>query len=61
MTEEINVCCPYFCTVRCGDTKEHRHIFCECGGAIIPNSDTIFKCISNHNWTECEFFKKVAA
>ena len=58
MTTETNVCCPYFCTVRCGDTKEHRHIYCKAEDDAIANSETIFKCISDHNWIECEYFKE---
>jgi hypothetical protein len=55
---EVNVCCPYFCTIGCSDTKEHKHIYCEVEDKIIANSDTIFKCISDYNWIECEFFKR---
>jgi hypothetical protein len=55
---EINVCCPYFDTRSCGDTDEHLHLYCNGKGKIINNSDTIFKCISNHNWDECPHFPK---
>jgi hypothetical protein len=59
MTKGTNVCCPYFRTIRCEDTEEHRHIYCKSKKCIMANSDTIFKCISDHNWIECEYFKEV--
>jgi hypothetical protein len=56
-SNEINVCCPYFRTMPCGDTKEHRHLFCKIVG-MINNSDTTFKCISDCNWENCEAYKQ---
>ena len=55
----INVCCPYLRTRGCADTKEHRHIICKLVG-IISNEDTVFKCISDHNWCACEIFNEGA-
>jgi hypothetical protein len=57
MPNEVNVCCPYFRTIACSDTKEHRHIYCKLQG-MICNSDTTFKCISEYNWIECEAYKE---
>jgi hypothetical protein len=58
--KEINVCCPYFDVIPCGDTNEHGHLGCRAKGGMISNSETVYKCISNHNWIECEQFKKVS-
>lgn len=57
MPEEINVCCPYFRTLPCADTKEHRHIICKLSRDLITNSETIFKCISNYNWESCAIYQ----
>lgn len=54
--KEINICCPYFRTIRCSDTKEHRHIICKVTNTLISNSDTIYKCISENNFIDCEYF-----
>jgi hypothetical protein len=59
MSKEINVCCPYLGIMNCGDTDEHKHISCSAKGGLIVNSDTVFKCISDHNWQGCKEFKKV--
>jgi len=55
---EINVCCPYFCVIPCGDTKEHAHLGCDAKGGLITNSETMFKCISDYNWVNCEIYKE---
>ena len=57
MNNEINVCCPYFRTLPCADTKEHRHMACKLKEDLINNSDTTFKCISNYNWVNCEIYQ----
>jgi hypothetical protein len=59
MGREINVCCPHLDIMGCGDTKEHKHVCCSAKGGLINNSDTVFKCISDHNWMDCKLFKKV--
>jgi len=58
MKQDINVCCPYFHVIPCGDTNEHKHLGCCAKGDMISNSETIFKCISDHNWNACEFFQE---
>lgn len=57
--QEINVCCPYFRTIRCGNTKEHRHLYCKVSEQAVANSDTLYKCISNEKWLLCTFYKPV--
>jgi hypothetical protein len=57
--KEINVCCPFFDLMDCGDTDEHRHIACRAKGGLINNSETVFKCISDYNWQNCEVFSEV--
>ena len=34
---DINICCPYFCLLGCGDTDEHQHIVCEGKSGIDDN------------------------
>jgi hypothetical protein len=59
MSKEINSCCPCLRTMRCGDTKDHRHLICKAKRDFISNSDTVYKCISNHNWEDCKYFNEV--
>lgn len=53
----VNVCCPYFSIVSCGDTVDHKHISCAIKG-LIANDETVYKCISRFNWDGCEAFAK---
>ena len=55
--EEINVCCPYLRTMKCGDTKEHRHLICKAVNEVISNNDILYKCISDNKWILCSFYK----
>jgi len=57
MPEVVNVCCPYFDVLTCGDIPTHKHITCEIKG-LIGNDETVFKCISRFNWQNCETFNK---
>ncbi len=57
--EEINICCPYFRTIPCGDSKEHRHLVCIADRELIANSDTLYKCISDNRWLLCSFYKPI--
>ncbi len=57
--EEINICCPYLRTIKCGDTKEHRHLICKAEERLITNSDTLYKCISDSKWVLCSFYKPI--
>ena len=57
MPEIINVCCPYFDVLKCGDTPNHKHISCQIKG-LVDNTETVYKCISRFNWQNCEAFNK---
>lgn len=50
---EVNICCPYFRTVKCSDTKEHRHLICKSSGELITNNDALYKCISDGKFVVC--------
>jgi hypothetical protein len=57
--DDINVCCPHFRTMKCGDTRQHRHLVCKPSGKIIGNSETFYKCISEDNFKICDNYKEV--
>ena len=54
--QEINACCPYLRTLKCSDTKEHRHLYCKAEREVVTNSDTLYKCISNNKWVLCSSY-----
>ncbi len=53
-----NVCCPYFRTMKCGDTKEHRHTICRVDNDLFENEYVKLFCISDNDWISCPIWKK---
>lgn len=52
MTNGANVCCPFFQTMVCGDSDDHRHLCCGAQKGLITN-DTAKVCISESDWETC--------
>jgi hypothetical protein len=56
---EINVCCPYLRTMKCGDTKEHRHLRCRNRDVLISNDEATYYCISDEKFLLCPFYETI--
>ena len=55
--QEINKSCPSLRTMKCGDTKEHRHLFCKSKRELITNSEATSYCITDGKWILCAFYE----
>lgn len=53
MIEDVCVCCPNLRTIKCADTKDHRHLVCRLTSQPISNSIVKAKCITNGEWINC--------
>lgn len=55
-----NVCCPYLKAIKCSDTKEHKHLFCDYQNTIehviIDNDWVKVFCISE--FTACKYYPR---
>jgi hypothetical protein len=56
---EINICCPFFRTMKCGDTREHRHIRCLNQDEMISNDEAAYYCISDEKFLLCPHYETV--
>lgn len=53
MAGKKNICCPYLVVIDCGDTDEHKHLFCTmrttCNGQkLMPNSTVKNLCLEGY-------------
>ena len=55
-----NVCCPLLKIIKCGDTKKHKHLYCDpqhtIEQTVISNDWVKVFCIGE--FTHCKYFPK---
>ena len=56
---EVNVCCPYFRTKKCGDTEEHRHFRCLNRDELPSNEDATYYCITDEKYLLCPYYETI--
>lgn len=55
-----NVCCPMLRVIKCSDTREHKHLFCDSQYTIthIMIDDDWVKVFCLGEFTKCKYYPK---